>query len=162
MIAMNYLKKLTLLAVLITFLGSGSAFQQQEDPRKSLEKTTEAIRAAFGREDIPAILALHHPDVIKAFGPNIYINGRTALEKSLRDNFKANKLSFLENRVQSILFNGETAVETSIFTIQVSPKNGDKPFISKGRAMVVYVRHKESPTGWASIREMTQGVGADE
>jgi len=30
------------------------------------------------------------------------------------------------------------------------------PTISRGRAMVVYVRYKDSPTGWASIREMAQ------
>ncbi len=32
------------------------------------------------------------------------------------------------------------------------------PTISRGRAMVVYVRYKDSPTGWASIREMAQAA----
>ena len=34
-------------------------------------------------------------------------------------------------------------------------KQGE-PLIFKGRTMVTYVRHEESPTGWATIREIIQ------
>lgn len=129
--------------------------------RKALEKTTAAIRDAFARGDVPAILALHHPDVFKAFGGNNVVMGRAALGKGLTETFRTARLEFVENRVENILFYGETAVETSIFTIRAIPKNGGQPTLSRGRAMVVYVRYKESPTGWASIREMAQAPPDD-
>lgn len=126
--------------------------------RKSLEKTTRAIRDAFGRGDVPAIVALHHPDVIKYFGGDNVVNGRAALEKGLTEMFRTSKLEFIENKIESTLFNGETAVETSIFAFKITPKNGGKPTFQRGRSMVVYIRYKESPTGWASIREMAQAA----
>jgi hypothetical protein len=54
------------------------------------------------------------------------------------------------------LIQGNTAVEQTVFTIQGTPKKGGAPFLFKGRAQVVYVRYKMSPTGWASIREIIQ------
>jgi ketosteroid isomerase-like protein len=67
-----------------------------------------------------------------------------------------NRLEFKESRVESVFFQGNTAVEESAFTIQGTPKSGGTPFEFKGRSMVVYVRYKKSPTGWASIREIIQ------
>lgn len=158
---MKILTKPALLVSLIVFCSANSS-RFVTDDREALLKTTQAIRDAFGRADVPAIVALHHPDVVKAFGPNNYVNGREALEKGLTQMFQSTRLEFVENRVQSIIFNGDTAIETSIFSIKAIPKNGGTPTISRGRAMVVYVRYKASPTGWASIREMTQGVGENE
>lgn len=126
--------------------------------KMALLKTTEAIRSAFGRGDIPAIASLHHPKVIKAFGGNNYIDGRDAMLKGLTETFKTTKLEFIENKVENTLFNGDTAIETSIFTIKVTPKNGGQISIARGRAMVIYIRYKDSPTGWASIREMAQAA----
>lgn len=54
------------------------------------------------------------------------------------------------------LHQGDTAIEVSSFAIKGTPKEGDKPFLFKGRAMVVYVRYKKGPTGLASIREVIQ------
>ena len=65
-------------------------------------------------------------------------------------------LEWKENRVESILIQGDTAVEQTVFAIKGTPKNGGEPFLFKGRAQVVYVRYKRSPTGWASIREIIQ------
>jgi hypothetical protein len=42
--------------------------------------------------------------------------------------------------------------------IKAIPKAGGPPVISRGRAMVVYVRSADSPTGWASLREMAQAA----
>ena len=124
----------------------------------SLRKTTQSIRDAFARGDVPAIVALHHPDVIKYFGGNNVVVGRAAIEKSLRELFQTSKMEFIENKVESTVFCGETAIETSIFGINVIPKSGGKPSFFRGRSMVIYIRYKESPTGWASIREMTQAA----
>jgi len=95
--------------------------------RESLLKTTAAIRDAFGRGDVPAILALHHPDVIKYFGGDNVVKGRAALGKGLSASFKTSKWEFVENRIESTVFNGEAAVEVGIFTIKIIPKNGAKP-----------------------------------
>ena len=65
-------------------------------------------------------------------------------------------LQWQENRVESALIQGDTAVELTSFTIKATPKAGGGPLLFKGRAMVVYLRYKNSPTGWASIRELIQ------
>ena len=132
------------------------------DDRDSLERTTRAIRDGFARGDVSAVVALHHPDVIKYFGGANVVKGRAAMEKGLSAMFKDSKVEFIDNRVESMLFQGETAVETSIFRMRVTSKASGRSRISSGRAMVVYVRHKGSPTGWASIREMTQAAPTEE
>ncbi len=132
-----------------------------EDYRQSLIKTTAAIRNAFARGDVPAIMALHHPDVVKYFGGDNVVKGRAALGKGMAETFKNSKLEFVENRIESTLFNGDTAIETGIFTIKVIPKNGGQPTFAHGRSMVVYVRYKDSPYGWVSIREMAQAAPPD-
>jgi len=122
----------------------------------SLAKTGAAIRDAFTRGDIDAIMAYHHPDVIKALGSDHYLVGREAVKADLLKSFAANRIEFKESRVENLFFQGDTAVEESAFTILGTPKNGAAPFLFKGRSMVVYVRYKPSPTGWASIREIIQ------
>ncbi|MEP7317982.1 MAG: DUF4440 domain-containing protein, partial [Panacibacter sp.] len=115
-----------------------------------------AIRAAFASGDIASIILYHHPDVIKALGYNKYLKGRDAVEADLKGTFKNFNLFFRENQVESLLIQGNTAIEQTLFTIEGTPKDGSKPFVFKGRAMVVYTRYKLSPTGWASIREIIQ------
>lgn len=80
------------------------------------------------------------------------------MEKGLKDWFQNSTVEFIENKVESIVFNGETAIQTVIFAIKTTPKNGGKFVISRGRSMVVYIRDKSSPAGWLSLREMTQGA----
>jgi hypothetical protein len=58
--------------------------------------------------------------------------------------------------VESAIFQGDTAIEQVVWTIEGAPRKGGKPFSFKGRSLVVYVRSNESPTGWASIRELIQ------
>jgi len=132
-----------------------------DEYKQSLIKTTAAIRDAFARGDVPTVMALHHPDVVKYFGGNNVVKGRAELRKGLAETFKNAKLQFVENRIESTVFNGETAIETSIFTIKVIPKNGGQPTFAHGRAMVVYVRYKDSPYGWVSLREMAQAAPDD-
>lgn len=150
-----------LCCLLMSIHCSGNILTDEKD-RLALEKTTAAIRDAFGRGDVAAVVALHHPDVIKAFGPNSYIVGRDAVEAGLKTSFETNRMEFVGHKLQSLVFNGDTAIEISIFTIKVTPKNGGESRISRGRAMVVYVKYPGSPTGWASLREMAQGVADNE
>jgi hypothetical protein len=65
-------------------------------------------------------------------------------------------LEWKENQVRSMLIQSDTAVELTDFVIQGTPKKQGQPFLFRGRAMVVYVRYKDSPTGCASIREIIQ------
>jgi ketosteroid isomerase-like protein len=124
--------------------------------RNSLEKTSEAIRAAFARGDIATIMAYHHPDVVKSLSYGNYLIGRDAVQRDVAATLQRFSLEWKENQVRSILIQGDTAVELTDFTIQGTSKNRGDPFLFKGRAMVVYVRYKNSPTGWASIREIIQ------
>ena len=149
---------LLLLAGLFVCRSLGQNVSDTSGYRKSLERTTATIRDAFGREDISAIVALHHPDVVKYFGGSNVVKGRAALEKGLVEMFRSSRMEFIDNKVESLIFAGDVAIETSIFTIRSTRKDGGEPAVSRGRAMVVYVRYKESPTGWASVREMAQAA----
>ncbi|GAB3782356.1 hypothetical protein GCM10028818_38040 [Spirosoma horti] len=131
-------------------------YAQSATDRASLEKTSQAIRAAFAQGDVATILSYHHPDVIKALSYTKYLNGRDAVKADLAGTFQGFTLAFEDNQVESLFIQGDTAIEQALFTIKGTPKIGGKPFIFKGRAQVVYVRYKQSPTGWASIREIIQ------
>ena len=128
------------------------------EDRASLLKTTAAIRDAFSRGDIDAIAALHDQAVVKYFGGSNVVVGKNNLIKGLSETFKNSRMEFIENKVESTLFHGDTAVETAIFAIRVTFKDGRPPVVSRGRAMVVYVKSSSSPTGWLSIREMAQAA----
>ena len=125
--------------------------------RAALAKTSEAIQAAFARGDVPAILAYHHPDVVKALGYDKVLKGREAVRSDLLVTFAVFQLQFVEHTVESLFIQGDTAVEQTLFAIKGTPKNdGAEPFLYRGRSVVVYVRYGKSPTGWASIREIIQ------
>lgn len=124
--------------------------------RESLQKTSEAIRTAFAQGDVDRIMAYHHPDVIKALSFHKYLVGRDAVAEDLRQTLQKFKLEFQENRVESLLIQGDTAIEQTVFAIKSTPKSGGDSSLFRGRTQVVYVRYKTSPTGWASIREIIQ------
>jgi ketosteroid isomerase-like protein len=124
--------------------------------RAALEQTSVAIRDAFARGDLEAIMACHRPDVIKALSYDKHLVGRDAVKADLAGTLARFHLEFIEHQVESMFFQGDTAVEQSTFTIRGTPRDGGQPFLFKGRAQVVYVRYKQSPTGWASIREIVQ------
>jgi ketosteroid isomerase-like protein len=124
----------------------------------SLDKATAAIRDAFEKGDAALVAKLHSPDIVKYFGGNNVVVGRAALEKGLKNWFQEAKVEFIENTVESTVFNGRIAIQTGIFTIKTIPKNGTKPSIGRGRSMVVYIRDESSPTGWLSLREMAQAA----
>jgi ketosteroid isomerase-like protein len=127
-----------------------------EDDQKALEQTSVEIRAAFAKGDVSRIISYHHPKVVKALGYNNFLNGREAVEANLKETLENFTLNFKENKVESLLIEGDIATEMVLFTIEGTPKVKGKPFVFKGRAIVVYIRYKPSPSGWASIREVIQ------
>ena len=126
---LNNMKIVTCLLVLALLAGGCTArhASNSDDDRESLKRTTRAIRDAFGRGDVDAIVALHHPDVVKYFGGNNIVRGRDGLRQQLTGWLRDNNVEFTENRIESTLFNGETAIETCIFAIKSTPKNGGPP-----------------------------------
>ncbi|NIG55878.1 DUF4440 domain-containing protein [Chitinophaga sp. Cy-1792] len=128
--------------------------------RQSLEKATAAIREAFEKGDAAMIGRLHSPDVIKYFGGNNVITGRAAVEKGAADWFRNAAVSFIENTVENTTFAGNIAIQTVIFSIKTTPKNGGTPTIARGRSMVIYIQDKNSPTGWLTLREIAQEAPA--
>jgi ketosteroid isomerase-like protein len=106
---------------------------------QSLEKATAAIRTAFEKGDAHLVGQLHSPDVIKYFGGNNVIIGKDAVEKGARDWFKTAKVEFVENTVENTEFFGQLAIQTVIFTIRTTSKNGGQPSTGRGRSMVIYV-----------------------
>lgn len=152
-----------ILFIVLSCLGiSGSAadlkYQGTSKDRAALQKTGEAIRAAFASGDVDEIMRYHHPDVVKALRPGEYQIGKEAVRSGLAGTLHDFSLHFDESHVDSLLFQRDTAVEISTFAIRGTPKAGGEPFLVKGRSMVVYVRSKDSPTGWASIREIIQNA----
>ncbi len=131
-----------------------------KEEMKSLQKQLTALHDAFAKGDAAWVARLHHPGIVKYFGGNNVVTGRDELQKSLEGWFQSSKVEFIENTVESTVFNGGTAIQTCIFSIKSTPKNGDKPVIARGRSMVIYVQDKSSPTGWLSLREMTQEAPA--
>ena len=124
--------------------------------RQALEQTSIGIRTAFANGDVPTILSYHDSNIRKALGYTHIINGKDELEKDLKNTFLHVKLKWLKNDVESLIFQGSTAIEITVFNIEITPNDGGKSFISKGRAMIVYVRNSQSHFGWASIREVIQ------
>ena len=82
--------------------------------------------------------------------------GRDAVEKGAREWFQNSKVEFIENTVENTEFVGNIAIQTSIFSIKTTPKDGGKSSIGRGRSMVIYIQDKSSPTGWLTLREFVQ------
>ena len=99
---------------------------------------------------------LHSPNVIKYFGGNNVIIGRDAIEKGAKEWFQNTKVEFVENTIENTEFFGQMAIQTAIFTIKTTPKNGGKSSQGRGRSMVIYIQDKSSPTGWLTVREIAQ------
>lgn len=124
--------------------------------RASLDKEIVALKNAFEKGDVKAITQLHSPNVVKFFGGNNVVVGRAGLEKQLTELLQNAKVEFIENKIENTVFSGDLAIQTAIFAIKSTPKKGGKPVIARGRSMVIYIKDKTSPTGWLSLREMTQ------
>jgi ketosteroid isomerase-like protein len=153
---MRFFRNSAVLALFALVCLTRNVYGASDKDRNALQETSEAIRAAFARGDVATAMAYHHPDVVKALAFHKYLKGRDAVAADLRGTLQQFTLEFVENHVESLLIEGDTAVEQTLFAIKGTPKEGGEPFLFKGRAMVVYIRYKNCPTGWASIREMIQ------
>jgi ketosteroid isomerase-like protein len=151
--------KLLVQLVILFFFSSHCHSQAMADTialKQSLDKATAAIRRAFGQGDAALIGQLHSPQVIKYFGGKNVIVGRDAVEKGARGWFEQSTVEFIENTVEDTAFMGDIALQTVIFSIKATPKTGGKSTINRGRAMVIYIQDKSSPTGWLTLREIAQ------
>lgn len=153
---MKTLRSLAALTVLLGAYCVAPTHAESDGDRELLLKTSEAIRSAFAQGDVGTIMAYHYPDVIKALSFRKSLVGRDAVAEDLRKTLQQFKLEFEENRVESLLIQGDTAIEQTVFAIRSTPKNGGESHLFRGRTQVVYVRYKESPTEWACIRELIQ------
>jgi ketosteroid isomerase-like protein len=147
---------LSAIALLISLFLAIPSHADSASDRAAVEATGAAIRAAFAAGNVAEILKYHHPDVRKALSfQNVQV-GREAVGAGLQNTLRQVHLEFVENNVESLLIEGDTAIEQTVFAIKATPLAGGQPSVFRGRTMVVYVRYKESPTGWASIRELIQ------
>jgi hypothetical protein len=101
---------------------------------------------------------LHHPNIVKYFGGNNVVTGRDALQKGAESWFKNATVEFVENIVESTVFNAETAIQTCIFSIKEYTKKRWQTGNLRGAILVIYIRDKDSATGWLSLREMAQAA----
>lgn len=132
------------------------AANRKEDIRQEVLEHGRQIREAFSENNLSKIRQLHHPEVTKALGYDNMQKDREAVMEGLRGTLQAFQLDFVENEVESILIQGDVAIEQTRFVIKGTPRAEGAPFIFQGRTMVTYVRHAASPSGWATIREIIQ------
>jgi len=123
------LRDIFLLTIVLTLCMSTKTFSQDDKIKSEILKTGELIRAAFSKGDIEAIKSFHHPDVIKALGYKNLQTGRDAVIDGLRGTLEGYTLDFVENKVESILIQGNIAIEQTLFSIKGTPKNSGEPFI---------------------------------
>lgn len=132
-----------------------TAWSQQNDT-EAFNKLHADLTQAFATGDVKMITAYHHPNVVKALAFNKLVVGRDANIAELKGTLQSFSVKFAEHKIESFEIHGETATEISSFTIEGTPKGDGKPFVFKGRSMVLYIRYKESPSGWVLMREMIQ------
>ena len=116
----------------------------------------QTIREAFSAGELEKIKVLHHPNVEKALAYKDLKHGREEVMEGLEGTLANFQLDFVENDVESIFIQGDLAIEQTRFSIKGTPKDGGDSFIFKGRTLVTYIRYPDSPTGWATIREIIQ------
>lgn len=144
------------ICVLILVLFTITIACSQEKDTKEFNKLRADLAQAFVAGDVQMIAAYHHPNVVKALAFDKLLIGRDANISELKGTLQSYSVKFKEHKIESFEIHGETATEISSFTIEGTPKGDGKPFIFKGRSLVLYIRYKESPSGWALIREMIQ------
>ncbi|HEY6530592.1 MAG TPA: hypothetical protein VIZ65_18035 [Cellvibrionaceae bacterium] len=125
--------------------------------KAAIIQTNKNIRAAFTSGNIEEIVRYHHADVEKAFSWNDYQVGSNSVKLGLAGILENYQLEFLGSAedMESLQIFSDSAVMIARFALKGTPKKASvKPFLFSGRTMIVYVRSKDSPTGWLSFREM--------
>lgn len=155
------LKNVSLYACLLLVVYSTTYGQAGDIPseavRLQIANTGKAVREAFKRGDVETIKKYHHPDVVKALGYNNLKVGREAVLDGLRETMANFDMEFLEGgKPEVFVQKGDVVIKQRVFSLKLIPKNGDVPFVFKGRTLLVLQRYDESPTGWATVHEMIQ------
>jgi hypothetical protein len=122
----------------------------------AIEQTSDAIKAAYASGDSKVIMALHHPDVVKAISYDRLLNSFDAVDEDLTRSLAAGRRQFMEQKIENVLLFKGVAIQQALYTIKVSPTDGRAPFLTRGRSMVIYVPYAKSPTGWAILRGFIQ------
>lgn len=124
---------------------------------KQITATGKAVREAFKNGDLETIKLHHHPDVVKALSYNNLRVGREAVLEALNETMAQFDLEFIgEKEDELFLHKGDLVIKQILFGIRLIPKNGDDPFVFRGRTLVILQRYDKSPTGWATIHEIIQ------
>jgi len=149
------LKNITLL-IFVFALGTPLANASDTD-LAAVQETNRLVRAAFVAGDIEEIVRFHHPEVRKVFSWTNYQKGHDDMRTALAALFAHHTISFQNEGLPqpNIELLGDTAVMLVDFVLVGAPKTPEVAvFEYSGRAMLVYVRSAESPTGWVIFREM--------
>lgn len=124
---------------------------------KQINATGQAVREAFKNGDVETIKLYHHPEVVKALGYNDLKEGREAVLDGLRETLAHFDLEFLDEKKEELfLYKGDIVIKQMLFGLRLIPKNGDEPFVFRGRTLLTLQRYDKSPTGWATIHEIIQ------
>ncbi|GMN05271.1 hypothetical protein MTsPCn5_06590 [Croceitalea sp. MTPC5] len=129
----------------------------KEEVVEQITATGLAVREAFKRGDVETIKLYHHPDVVKALGYNNLRVGREAVLDGLRETMANFDLEFLNEKEEELfLLKEDLVIKQMLFGLRLISKNGDDPFVFRGRTLIILQRYDESPTGWATIHEIIQ------
>lgn len=145
--------------LIVCFIISSCHKQQQEDEvsiRQQIIDNGLTIRNAFSDGDLEKLESLHHPDVIKALGYDNVKNGRKEVLEGLEETMKDYSLEFVKNELENMFIQDDLVIAQGIFAIRGTPKAQGDPFVFEGRTLVTYIRYSDSPSGWATIREIIQ------
>jgi hypothetical protein len=123
---------------------------------EQLQRTAEAIRAAYDRGDVAGSMAYHHPDIVKAACYDRLLVGSRAVEDDFRRRLGSHATAFVGREVEHLLLLEGMAIQTTRLTARRTPTGGGEPAMFRARTMSVYVRSGRSPTGWALIRAIVQ------
>lgn len=158
---MKHFQILTALALGFVLVLTGKAQElsaaKEKEIIQQVEKTTQAIRAAYEAGDVEGAMKYHHPEAQKTIHYSIYQDSRDKVEQGLDQVARANELEFIfEGKPERYIVSKDMVVMQSKFTIELDPKNGGQKHVADRRILAVYVKSKMSPTGWARIHEIIQ------
>lgn len=129
----------------------------EEEAFQQITETGLAVREAFKKGDLETIKLYHHPEVTKAIGYNNLQIGREEVLNGLKETLTNYELEFLDEKTtEKFIYRGDLVIKQMRFALRLVPKNGDSPFIFRGRTLLVLQRYNESPTGWVTLHEIIQ------
>ncbi|NAS11145.1 nuclear transport factor 2 family protein [Poritiphilus flavus] len=154
-----YWRNVTILTIPLTLLlyCCSSNKPTEEEVSRQITETGMAVREAFKNADLETIKLYHHPEVTKALAYNNLQIGREEVLSGLKSTMESFDLEFLDEKVtEKFIYKNDLVIKQMLFALRLIPKNGDEPFVFRGRTLLILERSDESPTGWATIHEIIQ------